>query len=238
MNINELLNEIKLDWRTPTGSTSGVLQSPKLKFIAAGCQAIAYYHKTHPNTVVKVAAVSGQDDPLWQFLRVCINHPDNPYFPTVFNHKMFNLTSITPEEESYLESHPEFEYLPIHDNRKLQLLIVTERLQELDNLQFAHHIARLGLRSLLSKTVSSQNANTSKRPITSEIAWLRLMDTTSGRNAIREIATDKHFVQALRIMEPLFAHAGFYADVHIGNMMLRKNGQLVFNDPLAIIVDD
>ena len=235
MKIKELLSEIKFKPRISNKSTSGVIQSPKLQFIAAGCQAIAYYHKTHPNTVVKVAAVSGEDDPIWQFLRVCINHPNNPYFPKVFNHKVFNLKNITPEEEDYLETHPEFEYLPIHDNRKLQILIVTERLQETDADQFEAVLKQLGLLEYITRYQSGLKP-IAQHPITTEFAWAHMMDTPKFRRDIRNLATDKHFKDAMRLLEPLFAHAGFYADVHLANMMSRPNGHLVFNDPLAIAV--
>ena len=72
MNIDELLSEIKFKPRISNKSTSGVIQSPRLQFIAAGCQAIAYYHKAHPNTVVKVAAVSVlcQDETVWNAMEM------------------------------------------------------------------------------------------------------------------------------------------------------------------------
>lgn len=237
MKIEELINEIKFKPRISDKSTSGVLQSPKLQFIAAGCQAIAYYHKTHPNTVVKVAAISGEDDPLWQFLRVCINHPKNPYFPKVFNHKIFNLKNITPEEEEYLETHPEFEYLPIHDKRKMQILLVTERLHETSPEQFEEVLKQLGLHEYITRYQKGMQLN-SRYNVTTEIAWAKLMDTPTFRRDIRNLSTDKHFKDAMRILEPLFAHQGFYADVHLANMMSRSNGHLVFNDPLAIEVTD
>lgn len=237
MKIEELINEIKFKPRISDKSTSGVLQSPKLQFIAAGCQAIAYYHKSHPNTVVKVAAISGEDDPLWQFLRVCINHPNNPYFPKVFNHKIFNLKNITPEEEDYLETHPEFEYLPIHDKRKMQILLVTERLHETSPEQFEAVLKHLGLLDYITRYQSGIQLN-SQHNVTTEFAWANLMDTSTFRRDIRNLSTDKHFKDAMRILEPLFAHQGFYADVHLANMMSRSNGHLVFNDPLAIEVTD
>lgn len=237
MKIKELISEIKFKPRISNKSTSGVLQSPKLQFIAAGCQAIAYYHKTHPNTVVKVAAVSGEDDPLWQFLRVCINHPNNPYFPKVFNHKIFNLKNVTPEEEDYLETHPEFEYLPIYDKRKMQILLVTERLHETSSEQFEDVLKQLGLHEYITRYQKGMQLNSSYN-VTTEIAWAKLMDTSTFRRDIRSYANDKHFKDAMRILEPLFAHQGFYADVHLANMMSRSNGHLVFNDPLAIEVTD
>jgi hypothetical protein len=235
MKIEEILSEIKFKPRISNKSTSGVLQSPRLQFIAAGCQAIAYYHKTHPNTVVKVAAVSGEDDPIWQFLRVCINHPNNPYFPKIFNHKVFNLQGITPEEIDYLESQPEFEYLPIHDNRKMQILIVTELLQETDSEQFETSLNRIGILDyIVSMKPQVQAQRRAKYNITTEFAWIHLMDTPQFRREIRNLATDKHFKDAMRLLEPLFANTRFYADVHLANMMTRRNGHLVFNDPLAL----
>lgn len=233
MKIEEILSELKLKPRISNKSTSGVLKSPKLQFIASGCQAIAYYHKTHPNTVVKVAAVSGEGDPIWQFLRICINHPKNPYFPKIFNYKIFNLSTITDEEEEYLENDPAFEYLPIHDNRKMQILMVTERLDEITEADFEQSLSKLGLDKLLSHA-KRQWQPAYSYPLTTEITWSMLMDKAHGRKYLRSESADKYFSDAVRLLSPLISSGRMYADVHLGNMMLRKDGHLVFNDPLAI----
>jgi hypothetical protein len=233
MKIEEILGELKLNPRISNKSTSGVLKSPKLQFIAAGCQAIAYYHKTHPNTVVKVAAVSGEGDPIWQFLRICINHKNNPYFPKIFNYKIFNLSAITDEEEEYLENDPAFEYLPIHDNRKMQILMVTEHLNEITEAQFEQSLNKLGLDKLIEFTKRQWQPSYSY-PLTTEMIWQMLMDKSIGRKYLRSKSNDKYFSDAIRLLSPLIATGRMYADVHLGNMMLRKDGHLVFNDPLAI----
>lgn len=239
MKIKEIIGEAKLTPRISNKSTSGVLQSPNLKFIAAGTQAIAYYHKTHPNTVVKVAAVSGEDDPIWQFLRLCINNQKNPYFPKIFNYKIFNLKSLTAEEEDYLEDNPAFEYLPIYNNRKMQILMVTELLQEMESDQFASVLKQIGVLDYINSMKSYvQRERRVRYDITTEFTWVSLMDKPEERRMIREHATDKNFKDAMRLLEPLFSHKRFYADVHLGNMMLRQDGHLVFNDPLANTITD
>jgi hypothetical protein len=237
MRIGEILSEVKLKPRISNKSTSGVLKSPNLQFIATGTQAIAYYHKTHPNTVVKVAAVSGEGDPIWQFLRICINNQKNPYFPKIFNYKIFNLKSITDEEEAYLENNPEFEYLPIHDNRKMQILMVTERLNEITAPEFEQSLSKLGLDKLINYTKRKWQPGYSY-PLTTDLIWKMLMDKEVGRRYLRSESSDKHFSDAIRLLSPLIATGRMYADVHLGNMMLRKDGQLVFNDPLAITLSD
>jgi len=237
MKIEELLSEIKFNPRMSNKSTSGVLQSPKLQYIANGCQAIAYYHKTHPNTVVKVAAVSGEDDPLWQFLRICVNHSKNPYFPKVFNHKILNLRELSQEEEMHLETLPEFEMLPIYDNRKLQIVIVTERLNEIQPSQFDAAIDSVGLRPLLNKAKQTLQPKT-RYPLNTEMLLGKLMDNPAGRKYLRKYSTDKNFTDAIRLLNPLLNTGKMYADVHLGNIMIRNDGHMVFNDPLAIITSD
>jgi hypothetical protein len=237
MKIEELLSEIKFKPRITNKSTSGVIQSPNLKYIANGCQAIAYYHKTHPNTVVKVAAVSGETDPLWQFLRICINHPNNPYFPKVFNHKIFNLKTITTEEEEYLETLPEFEYLPIYDNMKMQIVMVTEHLKEITPAEFDSALHNIGLTPLLNSARKVLQPK-SRFPLSPELLWGKLMDNENGRKYLRKHSKDKHFSDAVRLLSPLLATGKLYADVHLGNIMLRNDGHVVFNDPLALISTD
>lgn len=237
MKIEELLSEIKFNPRMSTKSTSGVLKSPNLQYIANGCQAIAYYHKTHPNTVVKVAAVSGEDDPLWQFLRICINHPNNPYFPKVFNHKVLNLKQITPEEEDYLETLPSFEYLPIHDKRKLQIVMVTERLSEIDELQFDAVIDGIGLRPLFNHIKRLLQPKT-RYTLNTTMIMGRLMDNRGGRKDLRKFSKDKYFSDAIRLLSPLLATGKMYSDIHLDNIMIRNDGQIVFNDPLAVITTE
>ena len=237
MKIDELLSEIKFKPRISNKSTSGIIQSPNLKYIANGVQAIAYYHKTHPNTVVKVAAVSGENDPVWQFLRICINHPNNPYFPKVFNHKVFNLKTITPEEEEYLETIPEFEYLPIYDNMKMQIVIVTEHLDEISISEFDAAIDTIGVRPIINSAKKALQPKT-RYALSTEMLWSKLMDNAAGRKYLRQYSKDKHFSDAVRLLSPLLASGRMYADLHLGNIMLRKDGHIVFNDPLALISTD
>lgn len=230
------IHEIKFNPRTSTKAISGVIHSDKVEYIANGCQAIAYYHKTHPNTVIKVAAVSGPADPIWQFLRICVNHQNNPYFPKVFNHKIFNLKGLTAAEIEYLESLTE--YLPIHDNRKMQILIITERLEEVSPWQFSIYCEyELGLGGLFN-AYKSKYQRTTKTPLTPELIWQNMMDKEAGRKMLRKYTTDKNFADAIRLLSPLLNSGKMYADVGLHNMMFRNNGQLVFNDPLAIVIDD
>ena len=118
-----------------------------------------------------------------------------------------------------------------------QILLVTERLHETSPEQFEAVLKHLGLLDYITRYQSGIQLN-SRHNVTTEFAWANLMDTSTFRRDIRNLSTDKHFKDAMRILEPLFARKGFYADVHLANMMIRSNGQLVFNDPLAIEVTD
>jgi hypothetical protein len=232
MKIEELLSEIKFKPRISDKSISGVIKTPSITFLANGIQSIVYSHKTHPNTVVKVAAVTGEDDPAWQFLRVCINHSNNPYFPKVFNHKVFNLKRMTQPEWTWIDKQPNYEQYAGLDFTKMNIVIVTEKLMHIDLNQFESMLKQLGIFKIIANT--QQNLQSSvKWPISIADAWADAMKNPQSRREIRNIATDKHFKDAMRLLEPLFANTRYSADVHIANMMVRSNGQLVFNDPVA-----
>lgn len=54
-----------------------------------GGQATAHEH-TPSGRVVKVAYLyTGEQDPAYQFLRVCLKHQDNPHFPKIYNVKQY-----------------------------------------------------------------------------------------------------------------------------------------------------
>lgn len=225
MRLLELINELKLTVPRSKGSTSGVLRTQQLDIIAAGAQAIAYSHKTKPNTVIKVASISGESDPLYQFLRVCVNHGDNPYFPKIYNYKIFNLAGVSNDELEFLYSQEKDIDVPLRANsRQLQLLIVTEKLVDVNAASMENTIKQLGIYDLIMQSSKSF-----------KMALSLAFDSKEMRNKIRTTTNDKYFEQAIRILEPLMSR--YIPDLHIDNFMQRPNGHLVINDPLTELPD-
>lgn len=230
MRINEIINELKLDIPISKGKTSGVISNPNLEYIANGVQAIAYAHKQKPNTVIKVSAISGENDPVYQFLRVCMNHKNNPYFPKIFKAKKFNLSKISDDDLDYLKQQTNFDFEPIHDNRIFQIFMVVEKLQDCNLELLQSHMERLNLMNLIKRYTNPRWQN--RIDIATNVAF----DKKEFRLAIRQTTTDKDFANAMRVMEPLFTK--FRSDLHLGNFMVRPNGELVLNDPVALDTND
>jgi len=58
----------------------------KIKYLGAGMQAAAYKHPHIPNTVIKTAKVSDPErDGYVKFVKLVIDHQDNPFFPKIYN---------------------------------------------------------------------------------------------------------------------------------------------------------
>jgi hypothetical protein len=230
MRISEIINELKIDIPISKGKTSGVISNPNLEYIANGVQAIAYAHKQKPGTVIKVSAITGENDPVYQFLRVCINHKDNPYFPKIYKAKKFNLSKISDDGLEYLEKQTNFDMEPIHNNKLYQIILVVEKLHECNIELLQSHMERLNLMNLIKRYT---NPRWQKRI---DIATNVAFDKKEFRLAIRQTTSDKQFADAMRIMEPLFTK--FRSDLHLGNFMVRDNGELVLNDPIALDTND
>ncbi len=121
------------------------LHPPSWDYIEGGQQSLVYSTK-HPNVVVKVAYTkTGTQDPTYQFLRVILNHQDNPYFPKVYHVKQYpsyliitmeKLSPMTNADYPLLQqtvgsiSLSEFEQI-FHDSTKLKQLIKTTNDPEL-----------------------------------------------------------------------------------------------------------
>jgi hypothetical protein len=50
------------------------------------------FHHPRTDRIVKVVDISGDDDATYQFLRVVMNHQDNPYFPKIYGVKKYQKT--------------------------------------------------------------------------------------------------------------------------------------------------
>lgn len=64
---------------------------PKYKEIGSGVSSVNFSHKDNPNIVIKSIQLNGDysDSSEYQFLRVCLNHQDNPWFPKIYNAKLY-----------------------------------------------------------------------------------------------------------------------------------------------------
>lgn len=206
-----LLSEIKLNIKTsPHARSYTTLKSADL--IGNGIQTMVYAHKKYPNSVLRVSAVEGVGDPLAQFLRVCVNHPNNPYLLKIHSYKLVPASAITYDEAVLLKG---MGADIIADGAPFYLISVVEKLQSANDAAVYDAMERMGIH-LDDFTLKPNDIGTA-------------FYNKIKRRKMYEICTDPQFRAALRLLEPLFTK--FIPDLHGDNFMLRGT-QLVIIDPV------
>ena len=242
--IDPLLVEKKLSIPQSQKNTTGILKSPNLVHLGTGMTAIAYLHKKFPSKVVKTINISGENDPACHFLRICVNHQNNPYFPKIHAYKQYNTTEFgnwddidVERDQRYQELHgvtkidypPQFNYY--------QLIIVMEKLYPLKGNDSAALpiLQELGILpqdlTTIEKTTNFKGEEVDTDPLD---LLSTILNNPIERKRLRQIAKDPFFNQAMKLLEPLLIkHA---PDMHHGNIMLRKSPDgphLVIIDPVV-----
>lgn len=210
------MNELKLDIPISQKPISPLLKGKNYEFLGSGFQAIAYFSKKFPGKVIRASYIQGKNDPHYQFLRLCVNHKTNPYFPNVYTYKIYPSKELysTKEEEEFVKRYMH-ELRP--DYRPYVLIVVMEELKQIPhNLHIRKEIVK---KFMMDPNVYHQDLDD---------AFIDRFDTKDSRKELIANTPDKYFAQALRLLEPLFNR--YYEDVAFKNMMLRGN-QLVFTDP-------
>lgn len=65
---------------------------PKYKELGSGVSSVNFSHKDNPDIVIKSIQINHghyADSSEYQFLRACLNHQDNPWFPKIYNAKLY-----------------------------------------------------------------------------------------------------------------------------------------------------
>lgn len=228
MKIKEILYEKKYDIPTSNKRITGLIPvSNKLSHLGSGIQSIAYMHNKKPNTVIKVIQVKGINDPALAFIRLSINHPDNPFFPKIYKAKMFNLKSMSEEERDILFQQIDPSDSAPEPGTNVVVIIMEELIpmqlpeNELESIRILQQL------NILPKDLSQMDS----RPF---VNVKRAFSTRANRKNLMLSSSNVEFKQAIRLLEPLFRR--HINDLHQDNMMLRKTGegmQLVIIDPIC-----
>lgn len=234
MKIAELL-EVKFEPDVQTEPHAGILDSNN-SYLGAGVQAIVYLNAAIDNAVVKMIAISGADDPAYQFTRICINNPKNPWLPKIYGKPTQHpRRALTPNELEYIEDQTEYllptiaSYLKSHPH---VLIVNMERLYPLP--QDLNQLTDL-FRNQFGPAFDVINAiDAPKFPI----KIIRSFRDPAIRKQIRLTATDKNLINAMRLLEPLLINPKYEPDLHVNNFMLRSNNQLVIIDPITRFFDE
>lgn len=230
MKINDLI-EVKFEPEQKSTFVPGVNTDPENKYLGAGAQAIVYIDAKVPNAVIKMIAISGADDPAYQFIRICVNNPNNPWLPKIYaKPTQHPRRKITSKELEYIEDNTDYslpmidEYLTSHP---YVLIVSMEQLFPLntDNDSLIN-LFQIQLGPAYSIIDSIDHSKTS-------IKIVRAFKNPDLRLQMRQTTSNKNFAQAMRLLEPLLKHPQYEPDMHVNNFMLRGDQQLVIIDPVT-----
>lgn len=206
-----LLSEIKLNIKQSKGRRSYIPTVKKADLLGNGIQTLVYAHEKYPNSAMKITAVPDMSDGAVQFLRVCVNHQDNPFFPKIYAYKLVRPKELEPDDIEYLNS--------IAARRiagaKFYLVSVVEKLQPAPAEVVTDTLKSMGI-----DWEGMYGATTLKKAF----------DTFLMRREMVIQCNNPDFIKAMRLLEPLFQN--HFVDLHEGNFMLRGS-QLVINDPVV-----
>ena len=224
-----------------TKAISGVLQHKNLTYVANARQSIVYKHN---DIIVKAVSNFGETDPTYQFLRICMNHPTNPFFPTIYKAKQYPAKTVSAKELAYIATHAtEMDGKPPR-TRDYVLIITTEYLVGLDlSDQLSGYLIQIGIYGIILRfRETSEKFRAVYAPL-GPAHWHSLdaigfavyeaFQDANARLEMRLATTNKDFANALRLLEPLFSNANSRPDVHFGGNILFRGMQFVINDPIT-----
>ena len=218
MNLNELLTKEIPNMKQSHKQVTDIPFNKNLKHTGDGYQTIAFLHKKYPNKVIKIIQMDDNTNAAYQFLRLCIKHQNNPYFPKIYNFKLYKNTIDNEDRELKVNTYynDDFtnydKYISPPDQQKYVLYVVTERLFKIPYSEFDKICMKLFNISAYDMRGYYRNPK--------------------HRKELYNKLHDKKLKEAFKLLEPLFNHY----DIDImstGNLLKRENGQLVINDPVA-----
>ena len=89
MKLNEILEKPIKNLKQGSKPTTDLLRHSNLSAVGVGAQAIAYMHQKFPDKIIKTVQILNSSDPVYQYVRLCLNHQNNPYFPKIASVKQF-----------------------------------------------------------------------------------------------------------------------------------------------------
>ena len=232
MKLIEVLQKISPKIKTSTKSAHDFMIQRQHQLVGGGAQALAYLHKKFPNRIIKTIQISYASDPSYQFLRLALNHQDNPYFPKIYSVKQYTMKRMSDTDRDFQFALVDVtdDFSPPPDQREQVLYIVMEKLTPVtitaDDLEY------YGLTQIAPSLLP---LHLIKRGLPPEqqvkMAFRRAFTEASIRKRMYQHVSDPKLKQALRLLEPLFRH--YAPDMHPGNIMKRADGHWVFIDPIT-----
>lgn len=229
MLLVEVLDKTSSKIKSTDKPITGLLKHDNQTVIGSGIQAIAYLHKKFPGKIIKTIQISGPEDPSYQFLRLALNHQDNPYFPRIYSVKKYTTKQVMEiKRQLQFRGLGAFlmgagNYLP--KQKKYTLIVVMEPLKEERITD-----AEVKLLGIPNNMLPRERKKIKPGLMPEYLIRMAFYDPGQRKHTINYVK-DPTLKQALRLLEPLFRH--YQPDMHGGNILKRSDGHLVFADPVA-----
>ena len=241
--------EMKYDFPTTNKKITGLITNQsKLEYLGSGVQSIAFEHRKHPNSVIKLIQLE-QGDIAKHFVRLCLNHQDNPFFPKIYKVKVYDKSDIKYKKISdfrimikqfYPDADIEFAVPDKLDISDSVMVLVMEKLHKMvdnDHLYtIANQLQQIGLidDELFDTDLMTDDEEVIKK-LTKLVKYaIRKLENSAIRSQLIRTSNNQKFVEALRLLSPILKNN--IADFHAGNIMIRYTSvgpQLVFLDPVV-----
>ncbi len=209
MKLSELIETVETsgDWNIPIIQTkTDNRPSERGKYMGSGRQARVYEFPNLPGSVIKHVMVNPnvKIDTHANFINLALKHQDNPFFPQIYNAKLYT------------------------DDKRTEVVLVVqmEKLFPTTAWKLADSTeALLNSLGINSKPLPDQQANID------DILW-NAFKTSTRRLELAEETKNPQFAKAIYTLEPLFMK--YANDISASNMMIRLTSvgpHLVFVDP-------
>ena len=206
------------------------MHNPKLKLAGTGYQTVTYLKNKFPDKVVKWAQVTGTNDPVYQFIRLCLNNKNNPYLPKIYTAKYYtNPNKEISNTRFDSERLDDESYQIMSDTHKGVLIYVMEKLKPLSRDHITD-VEQYGITEDMKRYIID-SVNFAKINMHPSFYFTLGLELPKIRKIMMQNAKDPNFRKVLRAIEPLIAN--FRADTHHGNFMVRDDGHIVFVDPIS-----
>lgn len=202
--------DLGIEWKIPVVQTKDdTIPSEKGKQIGRGRQARVYEFPNRPGSVIKHVSIDPdvKEDPHANFINLALIHQDNPFFPKIYNAKIY-----------------------VNKNKiGMSLIVQMEKLHPIDS----DTLSEVGASLLASLGIGPDSVEFDQHGIQNidNRLW-QAFESSTRRMELAENTKNPHLAKAIYAIEPLFRK--FHNDISSQNLMLRLTSagpHLVFTDP-------
>lgn len=198
-------------------------KTTKMRFLDSGIQSNVF---TKGDTVIKVTALKGQNDPVIHYMDICLHNSHNPYLPNVKSAKIYQ----SPNALTLVTAMEHLDHINMTDVNRFITVVNRIRLSPLGEKEIQRLHANPDQIKAFRKTFGTTTNKHYKKALA---AFALLINQHSSENVDlagpEHMFDDKELLEAIRLLKQFQSRD---IDLHAGNMMIRGEHQLVITDPV------